>query len=255
MTAQCAPLNDARISIILTCYNEAKYLERAVRRIRALFAHLNHVHEIIVVDDGSSEQEFSLLTELQRRENIILLRNPENSGRGASVIKGFQSASAPIVGYIDTDLEIPEIGIAPLVIALSQGACDAAIGVRIDVSPWSMSTAFRRMLTAGYKAIVNTLLQAQGYDTTCGLKFFKRSAILPVLAEVEDMRWFFDTELIVRAIQKGLVVRQFPVILERDTSKKSSMSLAHAAIFEHLRPILRFWWSGLARRRAEPLPK
>lgn len=76
-------------------------------------------------------------------------------------------------------------------------------------------------------------------DTETGYKFFRRERILPVLDEIEDQRWFWDTEVMVRSHYKQYQIVEIPCLFLRRFDKKSTVSpLSH--IGDYFRKLCRF---------------
>jgi hypothetical protein len=60
-------------------------------------------------------------------------------------------------------------------------------------------------------------------DTETGYKFFRRRALLPVLEEIRDPGWFWDTEFMVRAFRRGLRIEEIPGAYIRRLDKASTV--------------------------------
>ena len=76
-------------------------------------------------------------------------------------------------------------------------------------------------------------------DTETGFKFFNRGKILPVLEQVQDKRWFWDTEIMVRALWNGLNITEIPCLFMRRSDKKSTVNL-RKDIWDYLAKLYRF---------------
>jgi hypothetical protein len=61
------------------------------------------------------------------------------------------------------------------------------------------------------------------HDTEAGFKFFNREKILPVINEVQDNHWFWDTEIMVRAFYHGLKMNEVPILFIRKNQKYSTL--------------------------------
>jgi hypothetical protein len=99
-----------------------------------------------------------------------------------------------------------------------------------------------------YNLLVRRLLHVRFTDAQCGFKAAWRDALLPILAEIENQNWFFDTELLYLAQQEGLTLIELPVHWVEDPD--SSVHLA-ATVVEDLRGIRRL---RRARRRRSAGP-
>jgi hypothetical protein len=143
-------------------------------------------------------------------------------GRGRAVTDGIRIAQGDIVGYIDIDLEVHARYIPSLAQAILRGA-DLATAHRIyKVQP---RLFHRFVLSSGYIWLMQTLLDVPLKDTETGFKFFKRSRILPVLDEIDDERWFWDTEVMVRSYLKGYTIEEIPCLFVRRYDKQSTVNI------------------------------
>jgi hypothetical protein len=82
-------------------------------------------------------------------------------------------------------------------------------------------------MSSVYRWLVSRLLKTESLDTEAGFKFFRRDLILPVLDEVQDSHWFWDTEITVVAQAKGLRIYSLPVTYCRDLTKQSTVRVFH----------------------------
>ena len=90
------------ISVIIPVYNAADYIEKAVAS--ALFH--NEVKEVVVVNDGSSDDSLILLQKLQQTDDRIKIyhhENKSNKGRSASRNLALQNATQPYIAFLDAD--------------------------------------------------------------------------------------------------------------------------------------------------------
>jgi hypothetical protein len=96
--------------------------------------------------------------------------------------------------------------------------------------------------------LLRRLLHVPFTDAQCGFKAARRDSVTPILGEVENQNWFFDTELLYIAQQEGLTLFELPVHWVEDPD--SSVHLA-ATVVEDLRGIRRLR-RARRRRAAEP---
>jgi hypothetical protein len=79
-------------------------------------------------------------------------------------------------------------------------------------------------MSRGYSWLVRVLLETPLRDTETGYKFFRREKLMPVLDAISDPGWFWDTEFMLRAERRGLVIREVPGAYVRRDDKQSSVS-------------------------------
>lgn len=221
-------------TLVLACYNEAEHFHSSMRDILAVLDDVRWRSEIIFVDDGSRDQTRALIDAFLAAHPQRALRrifHEKNTGRGGAVSDGFRAARAPIVGYIDIDLET-HARYLPTAYQLIRDGADVAIAHRIY--KFQLRSLDRYVLSHGYHLLAQRTLGIPDLDTESGFKFFRRAALLPLLDEIQDQGWFWDTEVVVRALRAGLNVVEFPALFLRRFDKTSTVhsvrdSLAYLA--------------------------
>lgn len=212
------------LSLVLACYNEAEVLESSWREILGTLQDLGQPFEVIFVDDVSRDRTREILASILAAHPELELRvilHDTNRGRGASVTDGFRAARGEITGYLDVDLEVHSRYIPSLVRAIRAGA-DVAIVRRIYA--FQVRSLDRYFMSRGYSFLVRKLLGVPFHDTETGYKFFRRRALLPVMDEIRDPGWFWDTEFMVRAQRRGLRIEEIPGAYVRRWDKTSTVS-------------------------------
>ena len=211
------------LSLVLACYNEAEHLERSFAEIRDTLEQSRFSFEILFVDDVSRDRTREIIASLVAAHPQLALRtilHERNLGRGASVSDGFRAARGEIAGYIDVDLEVHSRYIPSLVRAIERGA-DVATLQRIYAL--QVRSLDRYAMSRGYSFLVRRMLAVKLRDTETGYKFFRRARALPLLDEIEDTGWFWDTEFMVRAVRRGLRVVEVPGAYIRRNDKTSTV--------------------------------
>jgi dolichyl-phosphate beta-glucosyltransferase len=212
------------LSLVLACYNEAEHLERSFAEIRETLEQVPFPFEILFVDDVSRDRTREILARIVAAHPQLQLRtilHERNRGRGATVTDGFRAARGAVTGYIDVDLEVHCRYIPSLVRAIDRGA-DVATLRRIYA--FQVRSLDRYFMSRGYSFLVRHLLDVKVADTETGYKFFRRETLLPLLDEIRDPGWFWDTEFMVRAARRGLSMVEIPGAYIRRKDKTSTVS-------------------------------
>jgi len=229
------------LSLVLACYNEAEHLRESFREILDVLLGLHRPFEVIFVDDSSRDDTRLILREITEANPGLDLRvilHETNRGRGNTVADGFRAARGEIAGFLDVDLEVHARYIPSLVRAIERGA-DVATVRRIYA--FQLGSLDRYLMSRGYSWLVRSLLGVRIRDTETGYKFFRRERLLPVLDEIRDPGWFWDTEFMVRAEVRGLRIEEIPGAYVRRGDKASTV--------RGLRDSVRYFGKLLAFRR------
>ena len=213
-----------KLSLVLACYNEAQHLEASFAEIKDSLEQARFPFEILFVDDVSRDATREILARIVAAHPQLALRtilHEKNRGRGATVSDGFRAARGEIAGYIDVDLEVHSRYIPSLVRAIERGA-DVATLRRIYA--FQLRSLDRYLMSRGYSFLVRRLLDVDLADTETGYKFFRRERVLPLLDEIRDPGWFWDTEFMARAARRGLKIVEIPGAYIRRGDKTSTVN-------------------------------
>jgi glycosyltransferase involved in cell wall biosynthesis len=232
---------DPYLSLVVACYNEEEILAESFRELRETLEDWGQPFEVIFVDDVSRDRTREILGQIVRENpglDIRLILHEANRGRGATVTDGFRAARGVVTGFLDIDLEVHCRYIPSLVRAIEKGA-DVATVRRIYA--FQMGSLDRYVMSRGYSWLVRRMLRVDLRDTESGYKFFRRETVLPLLDEIVDPGWFWDTEFMVRAARRGLRIAEVPGAYIRRHDKTSTV--------HGLRDSARYFGKLLAFRR------
>ena len=96
------------ISVVIPAFNEEKRIAPTLTAVCDYLTRNAQSFEIIVVDDGSSDETARIVSDLAaERGSIRLLCSPENRGKGSSVRKGVLEALGDLILISDADLSTP----------------------------------------------------------------------------------------------------------------------------------------------------
>jgi glycosyltransferase involved in cell wall biosynthesis len=157
--------NTASTTIIIPVFNEAPSIHQLVTELRATAPW----HEILVVDDGSSDDTSTLAA----AAGAHVIRHPYNKGNGAAVKTGLRHASGTFVLIVDGDGQHSPSDAARLVAHL--GAYDLVVGAR---SSRSQSSGARRLGNAVLNRIASYLTRQRIPDLTSGFRAARRACLL-----------------------------------------------------------------------------
>ena len=132
------------VSVVIPAYNEAVHLEDSLRAIQAEFESIESNHEIIVVDDGSSDSTWSCLKRMAAADHRVrAFRLSRNFGKEAAICAGLAQVRSAGVIVMDSDLQHPPVLIREMVRAWREEGFDVVEAVK--TSSRLQSTLFHRL--------------------------------------------------------------------------------------------------------------
>ena len=217
-------MSHPHLSIVVPAYNEGARIEDALHRITTCAASRGWDAEILVVDDGSTDNTAEIVQHwAQTNPRLHLIQNPGNRGKGYSVRNGLLQAAGDIVMFTDADLSAPMEEAERLFDALDRGA-DVAIGSRwLDRARQTIhQPLYRRFFGRCFNWVTRTVMGLPYKDTQCGFKAFKRQAAQVIFRLQTIERWGFDPEILFIARKLRYVVREVPVTWGHDERTRMS---------------------------------
>ena len=207
------------LSIVIPAHNEAAILPVTLECLRKFLDERPFTAEVIVVDDGSTDNSSAVLGEWRRSfENLRVLRNSVNIGKGASIRRGILASRGECVFVSDADLPGTPEDIVRLLEALRDGAA-VAIASRRPAPLSSAPSTSRFLASTAYRTLVRLILNLPLRDTQCGFKAFVREPLVPIAQELRLGGFSFDVEFLYAAWKRGLAIREvdFEVVERRPT--------------------------------------
>ncbi len=199
------------LSLIIPIYNGNAYVEETTRAYREALEKSSFVHafEIILVTNNCSDRSPETCARLAKSSRkIIHLDFPFKTLKGGAVIRGFEQAKYPFLGFVDVDNATPPEEFLKLIPAFHEDKMGASIASR-KMKESVMSPPqpfFRRMLGESFSIIREWLFNIGIKDSQCGAKLFRREAISPFT--LTNHGFSFDVELLYRVRQRGYAIHE-----------------------------------------------
>jgi glycosyltransferase involved in cell wall biosynthesis len=192
-------MNMSELTAVIPAYNEESSIEQVIKSIFLECPGL--FHEIIVVDDGSSDQ--TKIKAMAAGARVI--SHTGNRGYGAGLKTGIRAATTPYVLCVDADGQHRSEDIKS--IAAEIGDCDMAVGARQQIfhsKLWRMPGKW--FLTA----MANYLTKTKIPDLNSGLRLFKREVVLRYLHLCPN-GFSFSTTTTLAMLSRGYKVKYIPI--------------------------------------------
>ncbi|GAB4483856.1 MAG: hypothetical protein OHK006_06350 [Thermodesulfovibrionales bacterium] len=208
------------LSVIMPAYNEAGNIEAAISEVVREVSLMVPAYEVIVVDDGSTDDTHAIVREIaQRHQEVTPLCHGSNKGKGAALATGIRNSRMDWILMIDADRQIlpsdldrflPYAEDYDVIIAYRRSRADSLL---------------RRLLSKGYGRLVSATLKVSAKDLNCPFKLFRKSLINP--DDLLSRGFLIDAELLLRALWAGCRIKEVGVVARPRLSGRSSVRLRH----------------------------
>jgi glycosyltransferase involved in cell wall biosynthesis len=201
-----------RVTVVIPAHNEAHCLDRNVGELLAFIGGLagGDDYDVVIAENGSTDGTAAIAEEVARAHDLVRAISTFPAGRGRALRAAWLGTDADIVGYMDADLATG-LDALPLAIAAIRSGADIAVGTRHAADASVRRSFGRGLLSRGYNLLLKTSFGLSLTDGQCGFKFLTAAAARRIVPQIENDRWFFDTELLVRAAADGLRIAEVPV--------------------------------------------
>lgn len=197
-------MKERTLSIVLPAFNEEANIREAVERATAVAERLVDGHEIIVVDDGSSDATAALVSSMGAADpRVRLVRHGRNRGYGEALRSGFLAARMELVFFTDADNQFRLDELASFLPWMDR--VDVAAGYRIN----RQDPLFRRINAKAWNYLVRSLFYVPVRDIDCAFKLFRRSVFEDL--DLESVGAMVNTELMVKLGRSGRSVVELGV--------------------------------------------
>ena len=209
------------LSLIIPAYNEAGRIGPSVEKAFRYLETVDYDAEIMVVDDGSSDDTINAVKKVfdskpatLSRVSTRLIPLGRNMGKGAAVRRGMLEAKGKIRIFTDADFSTPIYEIAKVIPLIDSAEYDIVIGSRAadgrvlvkKHQPW-----YREAMGRFYNVLVQLFVFRGIRDTQCGFKGFNEHAATILFSKQKVDGFSFDVEILYLARRHGYRIREIAV--------------------------------------------
>lgn len=198
------------VSIVVPIYNEERAIQGFLKRLKDVLKSVRVSHEIIAIDDASSDKTYE---KLKGVKGVKVVRHSYNKGYGAALKTGTRNSKGKYVLFIDGDGEHDPKNIPKLI--KHRKTYDMVVGARKFSSSVSRKIA-KKIITT----LANYVSEVKIPDLNCGLRIIKRDILLNYLDSLPN-RFSFTTTITMILLKSGYSIKYVPInILERKGKSK-----------------------------------
>lgn len=227
------------LTLVIPAYNESEGVHQTADAMRSILGVLskNYTVDVVFVNDGSKDNTADLLkAEFAGDKRVQVVSHEVNKGLGAAIRTGFQHAHGDIVVTTDFDGTYPLVTIPQLLARMKADDTDI-----ISASPYHPNgkvegvPGYRLLFSFGASLLYRLLVKWGIYTWTALYRGYRRKVVETVTFESND--FLAGTEILVKAIQAGYTVSEFPTTLHVRTFGQSSIKIARVTKLH-----LKFQW-------------
>jgi dolichyl-phosphate beta-glucosyltransferase len=199
------------LSIVVPAYNEGWRLPETLATLFSFLASQSYRSEVIVVENGSSDNTSAVVERLTPRYESLRLLSIKEAGKGRAIRAGVLEAQGEAVFLCDADLSTPATEIRRFLTTLHSGY-DIVVGSR--EGPGAIRYAepeYRHVMGRVFNRTVQFLAVPDIQDTQCGFKAFSAPCARELFSRQTLTGWAFDVEILYLARKFGYRVAEIPV--------------------------------------------
>lgn len=198
-----------KFSIVIPAYNEEAILEKSllslISKLKTEFP--PNTYEILLIENGSQDQTLAIAKSLALKFKFFQVFHLSKPSYGGALRKGILEAKNENLVIFNVDFW--DISFLKKALKLLANA-DIVIGSKTLIASHDLRPLHRRLLTHFFNVALKILFNFPGSDTH-GIKVFKKKKFVPLMKKCQAYHELFDTELILRASKKGLVLTELPI--------------------------------------------
>ena len=177
------------------------------------------------MEDGSDDLTFPICEKFaETHSRVHVSHSTERLGKGNAIKKGFNESTGEYVIFIDSDLPVQLHAFPGLIEGLDEGY-SIVIGSRYHPDSKLNRNYYKTLKSRLYNWLINVAFKTGLSDHQCGFKSLRKKDLDEIINDVQDNKFFFDTELLIKARKKGLEIKEIPITWTDTIERKSNISL------------------------------
>ena len=198
------------LSIIIPVYNEEKTIDKVIDKVKKVKLAPNIVKEIIVIDDGSTDNSRQKIIRKKQldRKNLKVHFSLINLGKGAAVRVGLKFAKGDLIIIQDADLELDPKDHRKIIEPIIKGEAKVVYGSRF-LSPNPNIPQKTRLANWFLTTLVNLLYGSHLTDMETAYKAFAAKTIKPI--RLRALEFEFEPEMTCQLLNQGTAIMEVPI--------------------------------------------
>jgi len=195
------------LSVIVPVYNECDTVENVLVRLRETGLPM----QIILVDDGCNDGSSEVLERCCERDEITLIRHPQNRGKGAAIRSGIAAATGDVIVIQDADMEYDPDDLRGLIQPLLEDSADVVYGTRYGHCDRQLSPWWHQAVNGFVTTLASIAIGPRLSDVETCYKMSTREHFRQILPDLKEDRFGIEIELTARWARLGLRFTERPI--------------------------------------------
>ena len=226
-----------KLSVFFPAYNEEKQIKKTVEKAVRVLNKVAGAWEIIIVNDGSSDNTLEVANKLAgNNPKIRVINHEKNRGYGAAFKSGFYGAKYPWIAFTDSDGQFEFTEITKFIKKQKETGADLVIGYYKK-----RQVSFGKIFTSKlWEYLVFFMFGLKVRDIDCGFKLVSKKVVDSVSKLESERGAFISSEFLIKAKKKGYKIVEIPVThYPRETGIGTGRKLN--VIVQSFRDLLKLW--------------
>jgi glycosyltransferase involved in cell wall biosynthesis len=195
-----------RVSFIVPAFNEAATIRQLLEKVDALELE----KQIVVVDDGSTDDTAAIVERFRRdREDVLLIRKA-NGGKGSAVRAAIPELQGDIAVIQDADLEYDPVDVPTLIDPIERGVADVVFGSRLSGGRPQRAYLFWHLVGNRFLSLLtNLLFNTTLSDMETGYKAFRTDVLRSL--DLRESHFGIEPEITGKVCKRKLRIYELPI--------------------------------------------
>lgn len=232
------------LSVIIPGYNEEEIIKGTIIAVENALESIGKPFEILIVDDASKDRTAEILKSLvksRRHPSLRFVSYKEGPSRRENLARSFRLLRGQYIILLDMDLAMDLVHMGEMLHFLEKGY-DVVLANRYLKGSKIVRDPRRFVVSKLYNRFIRMFFRTGIKDNICGFKAFRKNAVMALVKDAGidksgTRSVFWDTEIVIRALRKGMQIKELPV----HWKEGKSSALTFRREVKMLPYIIKFW--------------
>ncbi len=226
-----------KLSVIIPVYNEARFINIVIKKVKSIKLPGDIAKEIIIINDASTDDTGKILEQYNSDSAIKIFHQEKNMGKSSAVRLGIERSTGDIILIQDADLEYNPDDYPKLIEPIIAHKSPVVYGSRFKGTIKGMHL-INRIANIVSNITLNLLYNTKISDVNTGHKVFKRDVLNDIKLISENFT--FETEITAKLLNRGYEIYEVPI--EYDArSEKEGKKMSWLKALQMYWGIIKYW--------------